>query len=99
MIQAYLKDTIGIKFCTSGTNGEKSFSATATNVKGRFYQVEKVLTDVHGETVVSSGKILFPSSTSLSYNDLLIYNGRNYRVVSFEYKGDFTNRLLIVRVK
>lgn len=93
MLNAYMNDNITVKVTTYGTWGSSTY--TETDIKGYFTQKTKLVRNLAGEEVVSSANILLPVMT-LGHQDKIVYEGKEYSILTIELKKDFSSRYLLV---
>lgn len=96
MINAYLLDTVKITRYTRDQYGERSQSATE-KVKARVELDDKVVKDVRGMEVISAGRVIMPSR-SLTHEDTITYQGREYVILQINRPKDFGWGFLEVRI-
>ncbi len=54
----------------------------------RFQEASQVVTTEAGEVVTSSAKVFLPPVTPVSYNDVLTYGGKAYKVLKVARRRD-----------
>lgn len=92
MFDAYLRDRVTIRRAGGLDAYNQLLPATdETDVPALFTSQTKIVRDVNGEQVISSGNVLL--KTAVSYSDLIVYGGRTYAIVAIEEKRVFTQRV------
>ena len=96
MINAYLTDDITVVTNILGVWGEVS-THTDTVIKGRFEFKTKMVRNLQGEMVVSTGNVIIPVRV-ISHKDKIIYNSVTYSILGIEEIKDFSKRFLRLTV-
>jgi flagella basal body P-ring formation protein FlgA len=97
MIKTYLTDSIVIKTKTKDKWGEVTTTDEET-IKGRFNQKNKLVRDLNGSEVVSTGELLIANRT-LTHADVIEFNDVDYSIIDIQTVRDFSNTYLKLYLK
>jgi hypothetical protein len=88
-----MNDDITIKTATLDTWGRATYTETAA--KGRFEFRTKLVRNIKGQQVVSTAK-LYLATRTLGHEDKIVYDSREYGIISIEQVKDFSAKFLKV---